>query len=241
MDFPSTLLIWGSFDQTSISGLPFRSFFIWWLVKIVCPQERIVKHLLSGLKKLQDFKGRERSLSNNGVGYSGTTRNLWENICPPKQLVHPSAQVNLFVIYLFIYLFIYFSCTGFGGEVSEVGGQDRVGSPCVNQEILRPTCHIQLHPSLQSPVMVICDRKAGWSRPLQSCWTILKEGLVLDLEALEIGYYRVFPSQGPAQFYPASKGIYIFEVWGRADPRKRGARFWLLSLCFFSSPWACPV
>ena len=39
--------------------------------------------------------------------------------------------------------------TGLGGEGSRVGGQDRVGSPCVNQEILRPTCHIQLYPWLQ--------------------------------------------------------------------------------------------
>ena len=47
-----------------------------------------------------------------------------------------------------------FSCstqnaTGLGGEGSGLGGQDRVGSPGVNQEILRPTCHIQLHPWLQ--------------------------------------------------------------------------------------------
>ena len=47
-----------------------------------------------------------------------------------------------------------FSCstqngTGLGGEGYRVGGQDRVGSPCVNQEILGPTCHILLHPWLQ--------------------------------------------------------------------------------------------
>ena len=47
-----------------------------------------------------------------------------------------------------------FSCstqngTALGGEGSGVGDQDRVGSPCVNQEILGPTCHIQLHPWLQ--------------------------------------------------------------------------------------------
>ena len=39
--------------------------------------------------------------------------------------------------------------TCLGGEGSRVGDQDRVGSPCVNQEILRPTYHIQLHPRLQ--------------------------------------------------------------------------------------------
>ena len=46
-----------------------------------------------------------------------------------------------------------FSCstqngTGLGGEGSRVGGQDGVGGPCVHQEILGPTCHIQLHPWL---------------------------------------------------------------------------------------------
>ena len=30
--------------------LPFRSYFIWWLVKIVFPQKRVLKHLLSGLQ-----------------------------------------------------------------------------------------------------------------------------------------------------------------------------------------------
>ena len=39
--------------------------------------------------------------------------------------------------------------TGLGGEGSRVGDQDRVGSLCVNQEILGPTCHIQLQPWLQ--------------------------------------------------------------------------------------------
>ena len=34
---------------------------------------------------------------------------------------------------------------GLGGEGSGVGDQDRVGSLCVNQEILGSTCHIQLH------------------------------------------------------------------------------------------------
>ena len=30
--------------------LPFRSCFTWWLVKIVCPQERVLKHPLLGLQ-----------------------------------------------------------------------------------------------------------------------------------------------------------------------------------------------
>ena len=83
------------------------------------------------------------SLPNKGVGHSGTTRNWWENICPSQQ--QRSARMNLCNC---------FSCstpngTGLGGEGSRVGDQDRVGSPCVTQEILRPTCHIQLHPWLQ--------------------------------------------------------------------------------------------
>ena len=37
------------------------------------------------------------SLPNKGVGHSETTRNWWENICPPQQ--QRSAQVNIFVIF----------------------------------------------------------------------------------------------------------------------------------------------
>ena len=83
------------------------------------------------------------SLPNKGVGHPGATKNWWENICLSQQ--QRSARVNLFVI---------FSCstqnsTGLGGEGSGLGGQERVGSPCVNQEILGLTCHIQLLPWLQ--------------------------------------------------------------------------------------------
>ena len=52
------------------------------LLKIVCSQKSVLKHLLSGLQELQDFKGRDRFLPNKGVGHSGTTKNWWENICP---------------------------------------------------------------------------------------------------------------------------------------------------------------
>ena len=81
------------------------------------------------------------SLPNKGVGHSGTTRNWWGNICPSQQQ-RSESFCNCF------------SCstqngTGLGGESSKVGGQDRVGSSCVNQEILGPTCHIQLYPWLQ--------------------------------------------------------------------------------------------
>ena len=41
--------------------LPFRSCFTWWLVKIVFFQERVLKHLLSEVKYLQAFEGREDS------------------------------------------------------------------------------------------------------------------------------------------------------------------------------------
>ena len=67
-----------------------------------------------------------------------------------------------------------FSCrtqngTGLGGEVSRVGGQDTVGGFCVNQEIHRPTCHIQLHPWPQPHDGYLWQ--VGWlEQPLQSCW-----------------------------------------------------------------------
>ena len=98
------------------------------------------------------------SLPNKGVGHSGTTRNWWE-----KYLSIPATKCSSESFSSC------FSQNGavLGGEGSGVGDQDRVGGPCVNQEILGPTCHIQLHPWLQ-PRDVICDRWAGWSRPLQS-------------------------------------------------------------------------
>ena len=83
------------------------------------------------------------SLSIKGVGHSGTTRNWWENICPSQQ--QRSARVNLLVV---VFPVAPKNCTGLGEEGSRAGDQDRVGSLCVNQEILGPTCHIQLHPWL---------------------------------------------------------------------------------------------
>ena len=85
------------------------------------------------------------SLPNNGVGHSGTTRNWWENTCPSQQ--QRSAWANLLVV---VFSFSTQNGTGLGGEGSGVGDQDRVGSPCVNQEILGPTCHIQLYPWFQA-------------------------------------------------------------------------------------------
>ena len=77
------------------------------------------------------------SFPNKGIGHSGTTRTSWGdcvwNICAYQQ--QRSALINLFCNC--------FSCstqngTGLGREGSRVGGQGRVGRPCVNQEILRP-------------------------------------------------------------------------------------------------------
>ena len=84
------------------------------------------------------------SLPNKGVGHSGTTRNWWE-----KYLSIPATKKCLGESFSSC-----FSCstqngTGLGGEGSRVGGQDRVGNHCVNQEILRPSCHNQLHSWLQ--------------------------------------------------------------------------------------------
>ena len=94
---------------------------------------------------MQDFKGVEIYFPNKGRAQSRTTRNWWENICPSQQKKKCWGESFSSC----------FSCstqngTGLGGEDFGVGGQDRVSSPHANQEILRPTCHIQLHPWLQS-------------------------------------------------------------------------------------------
>ena len=81
------------------------------------------------------------SFPNKGAGHSGNTRNWWENICPSQQ--QRSASVNLFVI---VFSWSTQTSTDLGGEGSGVGGQDRVGSPCVN--LLGPICLIQLCPWL---------------------------------------------------------------------------------------------
>ena len=84
------------------------------------------------------------SLPNKGVGHLGTTNfQTWEIF------VHPINKEVLGESFCNC-----FSCstqngTGLGREGPRLGGQDRVGSPCVNQEVLRPACHIQLHACLQ--------------------------------------------------------------------------------------------
>ena len=72
-----------------------------------------------------------------------TTKNWWENLS--------IAETKKFSGESFCNCF---SCstqkgTGWGGEGSGAGGQDRVCRPCVNQVILGSTCQIQLHPWLQ--------------------------------------------------------------------------------------------
>lgn len=84
------------------------------------------------------------SLPSKGIGHSETTRNCWVNICPTQQ------QKKCFDESFCNCL----SCsapngTGLVREGSRVGGYDRVGSLCVNQEILWLACHIQFHPWLQ--------------------------------------------------------------------------------------------
>ena len=84
------------------------------------------------------------SLPSKGVGCSRTTRNQvgkYVSIPATKKCLGESFSNS-------------FSCstqnaTGLGGEGSGLGGQDRVVIPCVNQEILGSTCHIQLQPWLQ--------------------------------------------------------------------------------------------
>ena len=80
------------------------------------------------------------SLLNKGVGHSGTTRLVG------KYLSIPAVKKCSGESFSSCFFYNTPNGTGLGGEGSEAGGQDRVGSPCVNQEILGPTCHIQLHP-----------------------------------------------------------------------------------------------
>ena len=44
-----------------------------------------------------------------------------------------------------------------------------------------------------------------------------------------------------AQFYLESKGKYILEAWGHADPKDAKRRAAPLFTRFLSPPWACPV
>ena len=95
-------------------------------------------------------------LLNQGVVYSGTTRNWWKNICPSLQ--QRGAWANWSVIAFPVAPVP--NVTGLWRKVSRVLGQNRVGSPCVNQQIFRPTCLIQLPPWLQP-----CDGylwQVGW-------------------------------------------------------------------------------
>ena len=104
------------------------------------------------------------SLPNKGVGHAGMTRNLWGNICPFQQ--QRSAQVNLFII---VFPVAPKMVQVWWGKGSGAGDQDRVGSPCANQEILGNTCHMHLVAPL-APVQGWLSVTGGWlSGPLQSC------------------------------------------------------------------------
>ena len=73
-------------------------FFTWWLVKIVnLPSEESFKVSSIGTAIAERFRRQGGIfLPNKGVGHSGTTRNLWEIICPSKQ--QRSAWLNLLII-----------------------------------------------------------------------------------------------------------------------------------------------
>ena len=96
-------------------------------------------------------------LPNKGVGHSGTTRNWWENL---SILVTNKCSGESFSSC--------FSCstqngTGLGGEGSIIGGQDRVSTKKFSDLPATSSCTLG-----SSRVMVVCDRRAGWSGPLQS-------------------------------------------------------------------------
>ena len=55
-----------------------------------------------------------------------------------------------------------------------VGGQERVGSPCDDQEIIGPTCHIQLYPWLQPRDGYLWQ--AGWLERATSVLLNHREG-----------------------------------------------------------------
>ena len=131
------------------------------------------------------------------VGYSGTTRNWWENICPPKQLVHPSAQVNLFVNF--------FSCntwngTGFGGDVYEVGSQDRIGKPLCqprNSQTYLPHTVTPLAPAMWWLTVTGSLAGAGHFSPVEPSWG---EAWRLTLSLLGLDIIEYFPPKGQLSF-----------------------------------------
>ena len=76
-----------------------------------------------------------------------------------------------------------------------------------------------------------------------------------DVKALGVSQLSDSPcySSRTDQSYLENKGKYILEAWGHADPKdvkrerecvhagERAPALWLLFLCVFSSPWACPM
>ena len=88
--------------------------------------------------------------------------------------------MNLFVI---VFPIAPTNGTVLGEEGSGVGGQGRVGVPVSTKNFsdLPATSSCTLG---YSPMMVICDRWADWSSPLQSCWTIVGKAWHLTLRLL---------------------------------------------------------
>ena len=103
------------------------------------------------------------SLPIKGVGHSGTTRNWWENICPSWQ--QRSAWVNLLVV-------VFPVAPKMVQVWKEKGPEyeiktEQVATVSTNKLLDLPatsSCTLG-----SSPVMVICDRQAGWIGQLQSC------------------------------------------------------------------------
>ena len=110
----------------------------------------------------------------------------------------------------------------------------RTDIPCVNQKILRPTCLIQLHPWLQ-PCDCYLWQQAGCSGLLQSYWTIVREGLVLDLEAA--GSWGQSDTQYPNFAFVANHFRRLVTVWTLFGPMSQ------LHICLLPCPlrtWGLP-
>ena len=135
--------------------LPFRSYFSWWLVKLVSLPP-IESFKVSSIKTAIAARFQRQGKMSSQEG-SRTLRNQLKMV--GKHLFIPETKKCLGES--FYNCFYCSTLTGkvLGGEGSRIG-QDRVGSHCVNQEILGPTCHIWLLPWLQP-----CDGylwQVGW-------------------------------------------------------------------------------
>ena len=69
----------------------------------------------------------------------------------------------------------------FGGESLQTRRSRRSRQPQCPSKTFGPICHIQLHSWLQPHDGIV----VFWCGMLQSCWTIIGEGLAFDLRTLE--------------------------------------------------------